>query len=175
MLVREVDVHHIETPLALHRVLGSSCLQYDHAEVQTHLYSGFQLTVNSPSPKTAMGACLSCLGLRGSSNEDSERQRLLYDDYQPTTTTYGTYNTHAIPPEDLMSPEEIQEERDQFNRITQNASDCIVEIFPHGHPSARNLMSPPPQMNGQMDQSLHGNGEGSQHEGAGRGLPGYTP
>ena len=112
-----------------------------------------------------MGACLSCLGLRHSSEDDPDRQRLLYDDYQPTATNYGTWGNHAIPPENMMSPEEVQREQEEFSRITQKASDHIVEIFPHNHPSMRNVTSPPPHINGQLDQS---NGEGSQHEAQGQ-------
>jgi Late endosomal/lysosomal adaptor and MAPK and MTOR activator len=118
-----------------------------------------------------MGACLSCFGLRPSSNDDAaDRQRLLYDDYQPTTVGYGTWGNHAIPPENIMSPEEIQRERSEFNRITQHASDQIVEIFPHAHHNARNIASPPPQINGQSDHSIRSgmNGLGLQHENQGQ-------
>ena len=70
-----------------------------------------------------MGICLSCLGLRRNSGDCTDRQRLLYDDYQPNATNYGTWRSHAIPPENMMSPEEVRREQEEFNRITQKASE----------------------------------------------------
>ncbi|OCT53238.1 hypothetical protein CLCR_10821 [Cladophialophora carrionii] len=78
-----------------------------------------------------MGVCLSCLGLRGHNQADADRQRLLYDDY-PSTQHYGTWGAgHTIPPENLMSPEEIQLEQSALDNISRGLSDHIVEIFPH--------------------------------------------
>ena len=134
--------------------------RHDHAERRAFSDHSQVHLPTFPSIAT-MGICLSCLGLRSPSEDDPDRRRLLYDDYQPTATNYGTWGTHAIPPENMMSAEEVQREQEEFSRITQEASDHIIEIFPHNHPSMRNITSPPPQSNGQLEPM---NGEGSQHE-----------
>ncbi|EXJ63853.1 hypothetical protein A1O7_00188 [Cladophialophora yegresii CBS 114405] len=97
-----------------------------------------------------MGVCLSCLGLRGHNQADADRQRLLYDDY-PSAQHYGTWGAgHTIPPENLMSPEEIQLEQSALDNISRGLSDHIVEIFPH------NLGGRPLGVSG--SQLVNGNG-----------------
>ncbi|EXJ72833.1 uncharacterized protein A1O5_03981 [Cladophialophora psammophila CBS 110553] len=91
-----------------------------------------------------MGVCLSCLGVRRHSHHESDRARLLYDDY-PAGHSYGTWGASSVPPQNLMSPEEVQREQEALDGIAQWASDQIVEIFPHSH---RSLIMSASQLNG---------------------------
>jgi hypothetical protein len=102
--------------------------------------------ISSP-PIANMGACLSCLGLQRNTEPDSERQRLLYDDYSTNGNAYGTWGAQPIPPAGGLSAEDVRREQEEFNRIAQKASDQIVEIFPHHHPKS-NLNA---HSNGHMD------------------------
>ncbi|OAP58248.1 hypothetical protein AYL99_07338 [Fonsecaea erecta] len=92
-----------------------------------------------------MGVCLSCLGVGRRANHESDRARLLYDDY-PAGHSYGTWGSSTVPPQDLMSPEEVQREQEALDGIARWASDQIVEIFPHNHRSL--MVSLSQQLNG---------------------------
>ncbi len=127
-----------------------------------------------------MGVCLSCLGLGGQSQDDvcasplrrsntytdfpqADRQRLLYDDY-PSTQQYGTWGAgNTIPPENLMSPEEVQAEQSALDVISRGLSDHIVEIFPHN--LGRSLGLSTSQVNGNgTSQTISETSMSSQHQ-----------
>ncbi|KAJ9607078.1 hypothetical protein H2200_008150 [Cladophialophora chaetospira] len=109
-----------------------------------------------------MGVCLSCLGLGGQSQDDADRQRLLYDDY-PSTQHYGTWGAGTtIPPENLMSQEEIQREQSALDTISRGLSDHIVEIFPHS--LGRSLAMSTSQVNGNGHSETNDAPSSSQHQ-----------
>ncbi|KEF51753.1 uncharacterized protein A1O9_12090, partial [Exophiala aquamarina CBS 119918] len=95
-----------------------------------------------------MGACLSCLGLRGHNDDDVERHRLMYDEYGTGVHGYGTWNAGNVPSQTVLSPEEAQREQEALDGITRWASDQIVEIFPYQH---RGLAMSVSQMNGNVE------------------------
>ncbi|KAH0843564.1 hypothetical protein FOPE_09089 [Fonsecaea pedrosoi] len=97
-----------------------------------------------------MGVCLSCLGVGRHSHHDPDRTRLLYDEY-PAGHSYGTWGASSVPPQNLMSPEEVQREQEALDGIARWASDQIVEIFPHHH---RSLVMSAPQLNGLSHASV---------------------
>lgn len=100
----------------------------------------------------------------------ADRTRLLYDDY-PAGHGYGTWGASSVPPQNVMSPEEVQREQEALDNITRWASEYaltliqvwlaflsadfnlrsqIVEIFPHQH---KNLTMSTYQINGHSDST----------------------
>ena len=72
---------------------------------------------NIPYLSFAMGACLSCLGLRRDDSDSSDRARLLYDDYHHNA--YGTWGGHApVTPDHGMSVEEERQLQTAWDGIT---------------------------------------------------------
>ncbi|KIY00410.1 uncharacterized protein Z520_04095 [Fonsecaea multimorphosa CBS 102226] len=107
-----------------------------------------------------MGVCLSCLGLGRHSHHESDRTRLLYDDY-PAGHSYGTWGSSNVPPQNLMSPEEVQREQEALDGIARWASDQIIEIFPHNHRSLVMSATSLQQLNGVgVNNRNHSNGVG---------------
>ncbi|KIW24781.1 uncharacterized protein PV07_10474 [Cladophialophora immunda] len=111
-----------------------------------------------------MGVCLSCLGVGRRTHHESDRTRLLYDDY-PAGHSYGTWGASSVPPQNLMSPEEVQREQEALDGIARWASDQIVEIFPHNH---RSLIMSGSLLNGvnhaSVGEQITANPSSSQHQ-----------
>ena len=67
----------------------------------------------------------------------AERQHLLYGDpyaqYGNVNGAYTVPGAHGIPPQNVMSPEEIRREQEALDNITRWAGEQVVEIFPHVH------------------------------------------
>lgn len=64
----------------------------------------------------------------------ADRTRLLYDDY-PGAHNYGTWGAGTIPPQNVVSPEELQREQEALDRITRWASEYVhVLIYFPRHP-----------------------------------------
>jgi hypothetical protein len=65
----------------------------------------------------------------------AERQHLLYGDpyaqYGNGTGVYTGQGAHGIPPQNVMSPEEIRREQQALDSITRWAGEQVVEIFPY--------------------------------------------
>jgi len=56
----------------------------------------------------------------------ADRSRLLYDDpYSQSGHAYGTWSAPAVPPQNLMSPEEAKREREALDNITRWASEYV--------------------------------------------------
>ncbi|KAF1850188.1 uncharacterized protein K460DRAFT_270534 [Cucurbitaria berberidis CBS 394.84] len=71
-----------------------------------------------------MGICSSCLGGRRPSESDqSDREHLLGDQYQPN---YGAANgTHNVPQPD---PEELRRQRETLERICAETSEQLIPV-----------------------------------------------
>lgn len=88
--------------------------------------------------------------------EQAERQHLLYGDpYAQNGNGYGTYTgqaSHGIPPQNVMSPEEVKREQEALQNITRWAGEQVVEIFPHAH---RNTMEGSSSGASNKDKAMH--------------------
>ncbi|KAF2157614.1 hypothetical protein K461DRAFT_309692 [Myriangium duriaei CBS 260.36] len=88
-----------------------------------------------------MGACLSCLGLqRSSDDEPSETDRLLYDETTANRTGYGTAGQGAQV--SAPDPEELRRHREMLERICAETANNLIDVETtnamalHGKPSA---------------------------------------
>lgn len=57
----------------------------------------------------------------------ADRTRLLYDDY-PAGHGYGTWGASSVPPQNVMSPEEVQREQEALDNITRWASEYALTL-----------------------------------------------
>ena len=89
-------------------------------------------------------------------NLQAERQHLLYGDpYAHNGNGYGTYpgqGAHGIPPQNVMSPEEVRREQEALDSITRKAGEQVVEIFPHAY---RTTAEPSGSGTSDKDKTLH--------------------
>ncbi|KIV91977.1 hypothetical protein PV10_06462 [Exophiala mesophila] len=102
-----------------------------------------------------MGTCLSCLGLGRNDEDEHDRVRLLYDDFGSNGHGYGTWSAGNVLSQNILSPEEVQREQEGLDKITNSATDKIIEIFPHGH---HHLSMSTSQINGHAENGVSLNG-----------------
>lgn len=82
--------------------------------------------------------------LSANPNGQAERQHLLYGDpYAQFGNGTGPYTGPGnIPPQNVMSPEEIRREQQALDSITRWAGEQVVEIFPHSHKATAEVSGP---------------------------------